>query len=267
MALLTFSASPGVSQEGDAESRPVPERDRGCLFLCGGGKLPDDLLSRFHELGGGDQGKLVLIPTASPRADHGDYAPWLPLWQGYSWADIQVVHVQDRSEADHDLKLEILRRATAVWLGGGEQSRLSERLVGTQMEEEIKRLLDRGGVLGGTSAGAAICSQIMIREGRREPLFGTGFSILSDVIIDQHFTARRRQERLTRAVLTHPKLAGLGIDEGTGILFRDGVIEVIGRGDVHWYRAGDVEPEAEFRADAKWTTGTRVPWSQVVPSR
>jgi cyanophycinase-like exopeptidase len=107
----------------------------------------------------------------------------------------------------------------------------------------------------------------MIREGRREPLFGTGFSILSDVIIDQHFTARRRQERLTRAVLTHPKLAGLGIDEGTGILFRDGVIEVIGRGDVHWYRAGDVEPEAEFRADAKWTTGTRVPWSQVVPSR
>jgi cyanophycinase len=134
------------------------------------------------------------------------------------------------------------------------------------MEEEIKRLLDRGGVLGGTSAGAAICSQVMIREGRNEPLFGTGFSILSGVIIDQHFSARRRQERLSRAVLTHPKLAGLGIDEGTGILFRNGSIEVLGKGDVHWYRAGDSEAEVEHRADATWETGTRIPWTQVVPS-
>lgn len=265
MALLTFSASPGVAQEGDSAARPVPARGRGCLFLCGGGKLPDDLLSRFHELGGGDQGKFVLIPTASPRSDHGDYTPWLPLWQGYSWADIQVVHVQDRSEADHDSKLEILRRATAVWLGGGEQDRLSERLVGTQMEEEIKRLLDRGGVLGGTSAGAAICSQVMIREGRREPLFGTGFSILSDVIIDQHFSARRRQERLSRALLMHPELAGLGIDERTGILFRNASIEVLGEGKVHWYRAGDPQPEENYGADATWSSGSCIPWSDITP--
>lgn len=267
MALLIYFARLGIAQNGDAPTVPTSAWERGYLLLCGGGKLPEELLHRFYTLGGGEQGKLVVIPTASPRSDHGDYAPWLPLWQGFPWSDVQVVHVRDRFEADNDSKIELLRQATAVWLGGGEQSRLSERLVGTRLEEELKRLLDRGGVLGGTSAGAAICSQVMIREGRREPLFGNGLSILSDVIVDQHFSARRRQERLSRAMLAYPKLAGLGIDEGTGILFCDGSIEVIGTGDVHWYRAGDPEPELEYRADTQWTSGTRVPWSQVVPRR
>jgi cyanophycinase len=252
MALMTL-----ITRVGDAQ-------EAGSLFLCGGGKLSEALLERFHSLGGGEQGRLVLIPTASPRSDNEDYTPWLPLWSQYPWSDLQVVHVRDRMDAENPQYRGILRSATAVWIGGGDQARLSERLAGTAIERELHTLLGRGGVLGGTSAGAAICSKVMIREGNREPLLGTGFSILDDVIIDQHFGAKRRQERLSLATLRHPKLAGLGIDEGTGILCRDGVLEVIGEGHVHWYRAGDSEAETEHRPDAQWSSGVRMDWAKVV---
>ncbi|MFO0013279.1 MAG: cyanophycinase [Planctomycetota bacterium] len=260
LTLLTLVGRPCAAQEDVGRSGGAT----GTLLLCGGGKLAPELLGTFHSLGGGDQGCLVLIPTASPRSDQGDYTPWLPLWQGYAWRELHVVHLQDREDAENPSHAKILRAATAVWMGGGDQSRLSERLAGTTMERELKALLDRGGALGGTSAGAAICSKVMIRDGKREPVLGTGFSILNDVIIDQHFGAKNRQERLSRATLLHPELAGLGIDEGTGILCRDGVLEVIGDGYVHWYRAGDAQAEAEHKADARWGAGERVEWSRVV---
>jgi cyanophycinase len=236
----------------------------GTLFLCGGGTLPSDLMQKFHSLAGGKEGRLVLIPTASPRSDQGDYTPWLPRWQAYPWRELHTVHLRDREDAEYSREIDLLQSATAVWLAGGDQSRLSERMAGTRFERELKAFLDRGGVLGGTSAGAAICSKVMIRDGKREPVIGTGFSILNDVIIDQHFLAKNREERLSRATLQHPELAGLGIDERTGMLFRQGVLEVIGEGYVHWYRAGDLQAEVEHRADARWGAGERVDWSRVI---
>lgn len=263
LALITLVGRLSQGQEGG----PTHAGSPGTLLLCGGGTLPSDLMQTFHSLGGGAEGCLVLIPTASPRSDQGDYTPWLPRWQAYPWRDLHIVHVRDRADAENwedSQEIEWLRSATAVWLAGGDQSRLSERMVGTRFEKELKAFLDRGGVLGGTSAGAAICSKVMIRDGNRDPVFGTGLSILNDVIIDQHFVAKNRQERLSRATLQHPKLAGLGIDERTGILCRHGVLEVIGEGYVHWYRAGDLQAEAEHRADARWGAGERVDWSRVV---
>jgi len=236
----------------------------GKLLLCGGGKLSPELLDTFFALGGGENGRLVLIPTASPRSDQGDYSPWLPVWREYSWKDLQVVHVSSRLDANNPAHAELLQRASAIWIGGGDQARLSERLAGTSIERELHDFLGRGGVLGGTSAGAAICSRVMIREGSREPVLGTGFCFLEDVIIDQHFDAKQRQERLSKATLLHPELAGLGIDEGTAILCRDGFLEVLGEGRVHWYRAGDPQASVSHQADACWQAGFRLDWSQVV---
>jgi cyanophycinase len=192
----------------------------GTRILAGGGKMPDAVYERFLALAGGaEMARIVLIPTASGSADEAaERAKTLARWQqahpGYRF---EVLHTRDRATADREEFTAPLRSATAVWLGGGVQQNLADAYLGTRVERELQALLARGGVVGGTSAGTAIQTKVMIASGRDAPEMATGFDFVPGAISDQHFLARKRLPRLQQALALHPGCFGLGIDEGTAV--------------------------------------------------
>jgi|GEM_PF-301029 cyanophycinase len=212
---------------------------QGALLLCGGGDLPSSILDFFHQRGEADSGRLVLIPSASVTSDSGDYSRWRSFWSRYPWAQVEVVHAKSRDEAEDLRFAESLRRATAVWISGGDQTRLADRYLGTMVEEEIKNLLRRGGIVGGTSAGSAIATRVMISGGRDTAQLRDGLGLLRHAIVDQHFSQRSRMRRLATAIERHPDRLGIGIDEGTGLLIEPRGAKVMGMGTVHLVRYPD----------------------------
>lgn len=210
---------------------------KGTVLLCGGGALPRQIREVFHEHGKGSDGSLVLIPTASVTSDFGDYSAWLDYWASFQWRDVHVIHSRTREEAMQDeTSRRILENATAVWMSGGDQSRLADRYAGTPIERGLMSVLARGGIVGGTSAGAAITSSIMISGGWNDPQLKQGFSILSKAIVDQHFTQKRRFERLAKAVQSNPNRLGIGVDESTGLFISENRVRVVGDGAVFLFR-------------------------------
>jgi cyanophycinase len=235
LAILCL-ASAALCQEEQAV--PIdPDGIRGTLVIAGGGDLPEAVVRRFVREARGRRGRIVVIPTASATADEEAADPakaerHLALWKSLNVADVKLLHTRDREMANDEAFLAPLKQATGVWFGGGEQSRLAEAYLGTAVEREIKAVLARGGVVGGTSAGAAIQSHVMIAGGNPEPKMATGFDLLPGTIVDQHFLARSRQPRLVLAIGQNPSLVGLGIDEGTALVVSGRRMEVIGRSRV-----------------------------------
>ncbi|MAI69653.1 MAG: cyanophycinase [Rhodopirellula sp.] len=218
-------SSPNVP--GELDSRGI----RGSLIISGGGQPAPIIKDRFLALAGNSEAKLVIIPTASLTADEAakDHAA---AWRDANLSTITILHTRDRIRADDPQFVAPLKSASAVWLSGGSQTRLSNAYVGTLVETELHALLARGGVIGGTSAGAAIMSRDMIASGRSDPKMGTGFGFLPYSIIDQHFLTRNRQTRSLKAVKEHPGRFGLGIDEGTAVEVSGRRIRVIGNSTV-----------------------------------
>lgn len=228
-SLVTGQPPAGISSTipQELDSRGI----RGSLIISGGGKPAPMIKERFLTLAGNSEAKLVIIPTASLTADDADTDPAAP-WQDANLSSITVLHTRDRSKANDPAFVSPLKSASGVWLSGGSQSRLSDAYVGTLVATELHALLARGGVIGGTSAGAAIMSRDMIASGKSDPKMGTGFGFLPYSIIDQHFLARNRQARLLKAVKEHPGRYGLGIDEGTAVEVSGRRMRVLGNSTV-----------------------------------
>jgi cyanophycinase len=227
-----------------------PLKASGTLHLCGGGPIPLPIREEFFRLGKGTEGILVLIPTASPRSDAGDYSTWIDYWASFGWKQVAVVHAADHNEAFDPSMADLLRKATAVWLSGGEQKRLSDRYVDTPIEKELHAVLARGGIVGGTSAGAAIASDTMIADGVIEPQFASGLHFLPDTIIDQHFSQRKRHGRLQKAIAAHPNRIGIGIDESTGLFVDKNESRIVGDGGVFLLNARLTKKDSESTSDA-----------------
>ena len=228
--LFAAVANPGVfgAEETTSCARIDPTGIPGALVICGGGQLPEPVWERFVKLAGGKSGKIVLIPTAANDDQIADRDVLLKPWEKRDFASVNVLHTRSREEADRESFVAPLREATGVWFGGGQQIRIAEAYVGTAVERELRALLDRGGVIGGTSAGAAVLSRLMIAGGNPIPRTGIGFDSLPDAVIDQHFTQRDRKPRLTRVLSENPGLVGFGIDEGTALIVQGRRIEVLG---------------------------------------
>jgi cyanophycinase len=224
LLLAPFSlsaAAPATGKEPYAEVR-------GSLVLVGGGKLPDAARDRFFELAGGMRAKIVVIPTASGDADGPDAEKALEPWKSLKSASVVVLHTRDKKKADDPDFAKPLTEATGVWFGGGDQSKIMAAYLGTAVEKELHKLLERGGVIGGTSAGAAIASRMMIENGTPRANVGTGFDFLPGFVVDQHFLKRNRADRLLGVLTEHPGMAGLGIDEATAAVVHGRRIQVLG---------------------------------------
>jgi cyanophycinase len=178
----------------------------------------------FVRLAGGKRARIVVIPSATPWASpRAAAARWRALG-----VETTVLHVRSKKEASDAKLYSCLDNATGVWIGGGDQGLLANLFAGTPLSEKLKAILARGGAVGGFSAGASIVTKVMVL-GRGE---SEGFGLLEDLIIDQHFTQRKRLDRLNRLIDKHPNMVGYGIDESTALVISEGVVRVLGDGAV-----------------------------------
>ncbi len=215
-------------------SNPIVRADEpakpGSLVIVGGGEIPDRLRDRFMALAGGKTAKLVIIPTASRAADKREEGEgYLEPWRKYSPSRLTLLHTRSHEKANDPAFVKPIAEGTAVWLGGGDQGDLATAYRGTAVEHELKALLNRGGVIGGTSAGAAVMSDVMIEGGNPRAHVGHGFGFVTNAVIDQHFLKRSRINRLLGVISARPGLIGIGIDEGTAFLLQGDQWSVVGR--------------------------------------
>ncbi|MHC5066168.1 MAG: cyanophycinase [Planctomycetota bacterium] len=210
-----------------------PAGIKGQLLIAGGGGMPAEIYARFAELGGGSKGRMVLIPSASQAADDQEEMNQArSIWEKRFPGMVAILHSRDAERVNEDSFAAPLRQASAVWISGGSQSRLTAAYLGTKVEAELHALLDRGGIIGGSSAGAAVMSRLMIKGGRRVAETTEGFGFAPGMVIDQHFLARVRQPRLLGVLADHPQLFGMGIDEGTAVLMDGRRMHVLGESKV-----------------------------------
>ena len=229
LVLMTFvpAASRAAERRAEATKVAVPGVS-GSLVIAGGGRLPEAILDRFMELAGGEAARIVVMSTAGARGDEFDKDALARVWRKRKAASVAVLHTRSRAAADAASFAAPLDHATGVWFGGGSQSRLAGVYVGTATERALHALLQRGGVIGGTSAGAAVMTRVMIASGNPRARMGRGLGFLPGAVVDQHFLKRNRVNRLFGVLDRHPGLVGLGVDEGTALVVRGRSIRVIG---------------------------------------
>ena len=192
--------------------------------------MPDGIRGKFMALAGGKAARLVVIPTASNAADRKEEEEgYLEAWRKYSPASLTLLHTRSRAQADSASFVKPIADATAVWFSGGDQVKLVAPYLGTAVQREFKALLERGGVIGGTSAGAAVMSDVMIEGGNPKADVGHGFGFVTNAVCDQHFLRRSRINRLLGVLADRPHLIGLGIDEGTAFVIEGEKWSVVGR--------------------------------------
>jgi len=209
-----------ADREGKPEPTPLPPRKPGgALLVCGGGDISDDIYLRFVHIAGA-QGRLVVIPSYAPNSD--DEARLVDRWTKRGFRAVDVLHAATRAEADDPDFAEPLVDAAAVWLSGGDQTRLAERYAGTEVEHKLQALLQRGGIIGGSGGAVSAMTRVMI-SGLNEAGPATadapqGLDLLPGTVIDQHFLRGNRLKRLLELLETYPGLVGLGVDEHTAVL-------------------------------------------------
>jgi cyanophycinase len=241
--LLSAAALAAPTPAVAFQQQPAPPSvgpERGTLLVVGGAMQSPEIYRKFIELAGGPDAHLVMIPTAG-GADHYDHRyPGLNTWREHGARNMTVLHTTDREEADSEAFVEALSGADGVFFFGGRQWRLVDAYGGTRTEAEIRRVLERGGVVGGTSAGASIQGSFLVRGDTRtnQVVMGDrqeGFGYLRGVGIDQHVLRRNRHFDLLQLIEAHPDLLGIGLDEDTAIVVRGDTFEVIGRSYVLVY--------------------------------
>lgn len=215
----------------------------GSLIIVGGGDTPKSVQERFISLAGGPgKARVAVFPMASTKFD--EEADEVMADLRSLGGEVNLLNIGREAAQSEEMSRQ-LEAYTGYWFLGGDQSRLASTLVGTRALETIERRYREGAVVGGTSAGAAVMSNVMLTGKWRNPRnpeeeemqniargmleISKGFGFFKGAIVDQHFMRRARYNRLLSAVLDHPQLIGVGIDEETALLVRpDGLWEVLG---------------------------------------
>jgi cyanophycinase len=212
---------------------------KGTLVIIGGGGMPRGMIAKFVELAGGKEAKIVVLPTAVPGATD-------PIAGAFTKAGAKKVTTLPGitlAEVEGKESLAALKEATGIWFGGGRQWRFVDAYENTKAVPLMFDVLARGGVIGGSSAGATIQGEYLARGGVFDnfaPMYEgyeRGLSFLPGVAIDQHFAQRKRFADMTSLVKAFPRYLGIGLDEATAIVVRGNIASVEGRGKVHFYDA------------------------------
>lgn len=238
MLLLLGASSVPLAQE-------VPEYGpaKGTLVIVGGGNLTGSGINeKFIELAGGVEKKFVIVPTAggnrNARGEVVAYdeariiAPWLKL----GLKNVRMLHTHDPKVADTEAFAKILDDADAVWFNGGRQWNIVDSYANTLTYREFHKVLERGGVIGGSSAGATIQGDYLVRGAvsgsdvvmTPEPHHERAFKFLRRTAIDQHINARNRWDDLIPVIKKWPELLGIGLSETTAIIVKGDRFEVMG---------------------------------------
>ena len=220
--------------------------NKGSLFIIGGGSRPAELIKKIireSEIEKGGYG--IVLPMASSEQDSSVFYAKIPF-QKEGIKNIYGMYFR-KKEIPTNEQLDSIKNAKLIYISGGDQDRFMNIVKNTPIEMAIRENFKRGGMIAGTSAGAAVMSEKMItgnelkhatyhstflnlEENNIELKKGLGF--IKNAIIDQHFVRRSRYNRLITAVIEYPTLKGVGIDESTAIFIKDGKAEVVGNSQV-----------------------------------
>lgn len=228
---MTAPATP-LDAQGMAEAGGPPH---GALVVSGGAETTPEIYERFIALAGGPDALILVVPTSGDAETYDSTCICLNLLRAAGARNLQLLHTRDRRVANSDAFVEPMRRAGGVWFAEGNSWRHADAYLDTKVHKALFALLDRGGVVGGGSAGARIQSDYMMlrstepaRRAIPEKDWRRGFRLLRNVIIDPHVLVRNRQFDLIGVVQAHPEMLGIGIDENTAIVVRGDSMEVIG---------------------------------------
>jgi cyanophycinase len=240
LLLLALAWSPrAIAQE-------VPEYGppKGTLVIVGGGNLEGTgIIEKFIELAGGPGKQFVVVPTAggNRNADGSlktyDETEVVAPWLKRGLKNVRMLHTADPKVADTEAFAGVLRTADAVWFNGGRQWNIVDSYMNTLTYREFHAVLTRGGVIGGSSAGATIQGDYLVRGAIAGPQIMMtpekehehGFSFLRRSAIDQHINTRNRWDDLIAVIQKLPSLLGIGLSEGTAIVVKGDRFEVMGK--------------------------------------
>jgi cyanophycinase len=227
-----------------AEDAPEYGPEHGTLIIVGGGNAEGTgIMEKFIALAGGPEAKFVIVPTAagnrnadgSPKVYREDRV--LAGWRRRGLKNLVMLHTADPKVADSEEFVKPLLDANAVWFDGGRQWNLVDSYANTRTLAEFRKVLDRGGVIAGSSAGATIQGDYLVRGDTSgpdvmmtpEPDHQHGLAFLRHSAIDQHINTRMRWDDLIPVVKRFPDLLGIGLSEGTAIVVTGDRFEVMGR--------------------------------------
>jgi len=224
------------------ESKTQPE---GSLYIIGGGKRPPEMVKEMMTLSGADKdGTIVILPMASAEPDTSAYyASSQFMEQGAEKIEVLKLDNNDLTMQERSALL----NASLVYIPGGSQARFMDTLENTDIAATLMTAYRGGAMIAGTSAGAAVQSELMITGDQHFHSEYTGYfrsieannivtipglGFLKNTLIDQHFIKRQRLNRLISACIDHPDFMGIGIDESTAIHVKDGIARVSGLSQV-----------------------------------
>ncbi len=244
IALMGAILMTACAQDQPAQQETAAVYPKGKLFIIGGGDRGDSLMQEMLDASGWKPGDL--ITTITLPSGWGDSA--------YIWLNTDFKRLTGQNCVKFDSaaigvpeKLDSLRRSKVIFISGGDQNKMMKMIAGTEIKKIIQEAYQQGAMISGTSAGASIMSEHMLTgDGRIDTVYsGTyavlwrgnldlveGLGLLDSVIIDQHFVARSRYNRLLSAIIEHPDMQCVGIDEGTAILVSNGQATVYGESQV-----------------------------------
>jgi cyanophycinase len=232
-----------LSSSGAAQGVPEYGPAKGTLVIAGGGPLEGTgIYEKFIELAGGVNAKFVIVPTAggnrNPDGSIHEYKEEevVKTWREKGLKNVRMLHTHDPGIANTEDFARMLREANAVWFNGGRQWNIVDSYADTLTYRELHKVLERGGVIGGTSAGATIQGQFLVRGAVQsanlviapEPEHHAAFSFLRKTAIDQHINTRNRWDDIIPLIKKYPDLLGIGLSEKTAIIVRGDRFEVIG---------------------------------------
>jgi len=230
-----------------AQSKTTVGPSRGTVIVVGGGSMGPEIYSAFIEAAGGPDALIIDVPTAGGDTVYGQNAPGTRGWKTAGAKNVYVLHTTDRKLADTDSFVAVIKRAGGIWFEGGRQFHLVDSYAGTKTEQAFNDLLARGGVVGGSSAGASILGDFLVRGAPSNnnfimdyPGYEKGFAYLRGVGIDQHVVARERLADLADSILTkYPSMLAISEDEGTAWVVRGDTATIIGRNKAFVYGGKD----------------------------
>jgi cyanophycinase len=197
--------------------------------IVGGGKVPEDAQKAFFELAGKEKAKMVVISTGDKEADDTKNAKALQKnLEDMKPVSVHLLHVQDRKQADDPLLVNALTEATGLFFTGADKSKIAAAVRGTRLEKELKKLHARGGVIGGTSAGASLIGDLILDAGTDSTKTDEGFGFLPGYSIAPQFSVQKDKKLLEGLIEANPAWVGFGLDEGSAIAIRGRVARVIG---------------------------------------
>lgn len=204
----------------------------GHLVVVGGGSTTPAITKKALEVAGGVNARILVVPQASSAEKPGEGS--VAMWKELGVKNVSILDLSNPATAR-----QAIESADFIWMPGGDQNRLLAALQKADLVGAIRDRFRRGATVGGTSAGAAIISEVMltgnadldrIKHGATEVV--EGFGLWPGVAVDQHFVRRERLHRLLAAVLDRPQIVGVGIDENTAAIVTGSKFEVVGGGHV-----------------------------------